>query len=136
MTAITNITPEYVDQRFSTFVEKLAVAMRTLGHSEEAITENCEVLSKRLLARDFKTYGETPLHQLQAGKRVTRFFLKLAVEQRPAQKARRQALLQRYQEEVSRERAINPCATFFSFEAAYAGKLRVNLSEFKRLFYL
>lgn len=130
------ITFEYVDQRFATFVEKLKAAMTSLGHSSEKVAQYAEVLAHRLSTRDYKLYGHTALHHLQSGKRITRFYIKQAIETRPEQLLLREQLRERYCKQVAEARKANPLQHFFSFEAANANALKVPLAPFKKLFYL
>lgn len=136
MAAVTNITTEYVDQRFRTFVEKYGLAMKTLGYDSDHIEDMCGRLSKRLTERDFKTYGDTPLHDLHAGKRITRFYLKQSIRMRPTEVRRREELRQRYNAKVAAAREENPHANFFSFETSYAKLLAEPMAPFKKMFYL
>lgn len=130
------VTMEYVDTRFAQFVSKYEAVLKHLNYAEAEIGSLTENLAARLKARDFKLYGAKPIQFLHSGKRVTRFLLKSAVEYSPAQKARREALRQEYSNKTAEIRSKNPTACFFSFEAAYADKLRVNLRAFRDLFRL
>lgn len=128
------VTMEYVDRRFAQFAAKLEEVMQSLKFDQAKINDYVSNLRKRLAARDFKLYGNRPINYLHSGKRITRFYIKLALETCPSRKAFVARLQDQYQERVAEERRRNPFASFFSFEAAYASKLRVNLTPHRRLF--
>lgn len=130
------VTMEYVDQRYSQFAEKYRAALAFLKFGEKEIADNVKALQHRLATHDFKRYGDKPINYLHAGKRITRFLIKQAVEYSPAARARRERLQAEYHARIAAERVRNPMASFFSFEAAYAGKLKVNLANFRSLFRL
>lgn len=130
------ITLAYVAQRFEHFVQKYKAALEALGYSEVNVTRNCAQLTHRLETHDFKLYGAAPVNYLHGGKRITRFLLKSAIEHRPAETARRDRLHAEYSARLAEIRVNQPFATCFSFEAAYASKLKVRLAPFKKLFFL
>lgn len=130
------VTMEYVDTRFAQFVSKYESVLKHLNYAEAEIGRLTENLAQRLKARDFKLYGTKPIQFLHSGKRVTRFLIKSAVEYSPAQRAKRDALRAQYHAKIAEERRRNPTACFFSFEAAYADKLKVNLRTVRDFFRL
>lgn len=129
-----HVTMEYVDNRFKDFVAKYRQLLEFLAFPDSYIDERVSVLTQRLAARDFKLYGDRPVNFLHAGKRITRAAVKFALEQCPRQKRRRERLHQDYLNKIAEERRFNPHATFFSFEAAYAGRLKVNLGPHRKWF--
>ena len=133
-TSAVRVTHAHVQLRHGQFADAFARALKTLGYSADDACERVAQLRKRLANSDFKLYGTEPVHYLHAGKRVTRALIKFAIQGCPAELRRRDALRQQYNKRVAAERALNPHANFFSFEAAYAGKLRVDLSAYKKLF--
>lgn len=128
------LTFPYVETRFADFVAAYRRAMTAMGHDKHYIDTHSQVLQSRLATRDFKLYGDRPSHLLHAGKRISRFLIKLAIENSPGQKERRARLYEKYQAECAEIRVHQPLATFFSFEAAYALRLKVNLQEHRALF--
>lgn len=130
------VTEDYVKTRFAQFVDKYRTALRLLGYSEELCLAYPKQLEDRLATRGFRTYGARPINILHGGKRLTRFYIKTAIENSPAQKAIVQQLRDEYENKVRAARARNPHESFFSFEAAYASKIRVKLSKHKSLFML
>lgn len=128
------VTLEYVANRFSQFVLKYELAMKTLGYTDAQISDNARMLKVRLASGDFKTYGDKPVHMLHGGKRITRFLIKSAIEFRPAMRERRDRLLKEYLQRAQEIRAKQPHACFFSFESTYARRLREPLKPFKNLF--
>ena len=130
------VTMERVNVRFAQFVEKYRIALKFLNYSEADIGKDTAALERRLAAHDFKLYGSHPVHYLHGGKRITRFLVKQAIEYSPAARARRERLAAEYRARIAQVRVQQPLATFFSFEAAYAAKLRVDLSAFRALFVL
>jgi hypothetical protein len=130
------VTMPYVDARYAQFAEKYRAALAYLKFSEEDIAERVKSLQHRLATHDFKLYGSKPIHYLHAGKRITRFLIKHSIEYSPAARARRERLRAEYHARIEQERLRQPFATFFSFEAAYAGKLKTNLATFRNLFRL
>jgi hypothetical protein len=131
-----HVTMDYVDQRYAQFAEKYRAALAYLKFSEQDIAERVKALQHRLATHDFKRYGDKPIHFLHAGKRITRFLIKHAIEYSPAARARRTQLQADYHARIAQERLRQPLATFFSFEAAYARKLKINLANFRSLFRL
>jgi hypothetical protein len=131
------ITFDSLDVRFEQLVEKYRTALAELGFpAAEATRQSCH-LSKRLAERDYCTRdSRRALVHLHTAKRVTRFYLKLAIQQRPAQKAR----IARAQESYSQRRAeslrANPATPWFSFEASHVGLLYPCLQPFAHLFRL
>lgn len=129
------ITPAHVEVRFATFVAKYAEALTTLKFPAPYIEDSVGNLKRRLTNRDFKRYGTHPVHDLHAGKRITRYLIRLAIENSPAERARRDKLQERYREkcaEIRQQRG--PLTTFFSFEAACAKQLKVALWPYKAMF--
>ena len=131
-----SMTEAYVDQRFAEFVKKYKALLAELKFDAETIAANVANLQRRLAARDFKLYGSRAINLLHAGKRITRFYFKLAFEVCPAEKARRQRLRDEYSARTAEIRETQPYAVFFSFEATYANKLRINFAPLRRKFYL
>lgn len=130
------ITRDYVATRFDQFVAKFRTALETLGYSAEDVGVQANALATRLQTRDFKVYGDQPIHELHAGKRITRALVKFAIVSRPAEKARRARLRDAYAAKCAEVRKTQPHAVFFSFEAARANALKVDLRPFKALFQL
>lgn len=130
------VNKEYVEARFAQFVRKYREVLASLGYGADEIAKNTAMLTERLKKRDFKLYGARPINELHGGKRITRFLIRSAIEFGPAQRARRAALQTQYHEKITEERRRNPCATFFSFEAAYASKLRINFGPMRQMFYI
>lgn len=129
-----HVTMEYVDNRYKDFVAKFRRLLESLSYPASYIDERVNVLSQRLITRDFKRYGDRPINFLHAGKRITRAAIKFALEGSPAEKQRRERLQADYRRKIEEERRFNPHATFFSFEAAYAGKLKVDLRPHRQWF--
>lgn len=125
-----------VEVRFSEFVAKYAAVLRSLQYDEATVAKNVASLTHRLATRDFKLYGERPIHMLHGGKRITRFLIKLAIECCPKEKARREQLRTQYLARAQEIRVRQPNACFFSFESAYADKLKINLANFRDMFRL
>lgn len=130
------VTMPYVDTRFAQFLQKYAEVLKTLQFDDAAVAERIASLKHRLDSRDFKLYGERPIHVLHGGKRITRYLIKTAVEWGPIAKARRERLRAEYCERIAEVRKSQPFACFFSFEAAYSDKLKVNLGAMSHLFRL
>ena len=131
---MTPITMQHVDNRFGEFVAKYAAVLMALKFDLDTINSHVDNLKRRLATRDFKLYGEKPSHYLHAGKRITRFYIKLALETSPAQKAKEERLHAEYCARAAEIRERQPNASFFSFEAAYAGKLKVRLQPYRDFF--
>lgn len=130
------VTPEYVEKRLVEFAEKHRQALVTLGFADKEVEAGCQYLATRFKDRDFKLYGSQPVHLLHAAKRITRFAIKCAIEQCPARKARIARWQADYRDQCAELRKRQPQGLFFSFEAVYAGRLKVNLAGYKQLFRL
>lgn len=128
------VTMAYVDARFTQFVQKYTEALKFLQFDASTVEKNAAALQHRLAAHDFKLYGAHPIHFLHGGKRITRFLIKLAIETCPATRARRERLRREYEQRITEARKSQPAASFFSFEAAYADKLKVKLAPMSHLF--
>ena len=130
------VTHEYVQRRFADFVAKYRQALETLNFAPSAVDADVANLQRRLNANDFKLYGDRPINFLHAGKRITRFYLKLAISTCPQMKARAARLRAEYVLRVAEARKLNSCDRFFSFESVYAGQLKPNLRQHRKLFYI
>lgn len=130
------VTETYVNQRFAEFAKKYKAVLTELKFDADTIAQHVAHLQHRLATRNFKLYGVRPINMLHAGKRITRFYIKLAFEVCPAQKARRQRLHDQYCERIAEIRKTQPFAFFFSFEATYARQLRINFAPLRQKFYL
>lgn len=130
------VTPEYVEKRLVEFAEKHRQALVSLGFADKEVADGCQYLATRFKDRDFKLYGVQPVHLLHAAKRITRFAIKCAIEQCPSRKARIARWQEDYREKCAEVRRRQPLAQFFSFEAVYAKRLKVNLASYKSLFRL
>lgn len=130
------VTIKYVMGRFEKFVVKYEKVLRQFAYDEDYILERVNSLKHRLSARDFKLYGDKPINILHGGKRVTRFLIKSAIEFSPAQKAKVARMRTEYSNACELERKRTGDVLFFSFESAYAKKLKVPLTPFKKLFYI
>lgn len=130
------VTMDYVEKRYKDFVSKYAELLKFLNYPASYIEERVDVLTQRLATRDFKLYGDRPINFLHAGKRITRAAIVFALQGCPAEKARRQRLREDYSRKCEEERRSSPTATFFSFEAAYAQKLKVAMGPHRQWFCL
>lgn len=131
------IDMDYVDKRFAQFVDKYAQVLTAQGHPPEQIGSNVAMLRQRLATRDYHVRdANRPVCHLHAGKRVARFLIKTAIEFSPARKAQIARWREQYGRSCAEARRTQPHITFFSFEAAYAGKLRLQLAPHKAAFRL
>jgi hypothetical protein len=130
------VTIEYVETRFATFLIKYKSVLTGLGYGENEIAERVSSLKARLDQRDFKLYGDRPINILHGGKRITRNLIAGAIKYSPAQMVKVSRLRDDYAAKCAEIRKNQPHATFFSFEAAYANKLRVDLKPHRNLFYI
>jgi hypothetical protein len=128
------VTEEYVNNRFKEFADKYWKLLEFLGYASSNVEEWVTVLSNRLASRDFKQYGTRPINDLHGGKRITRFAIRTAIEHCPSEKQRRERLQQEYNARAAEIRQYQPHASFFSFEAAYADKLKVDMRPHRQWF--
>jgi hypothetical protein len=128
------VTMEYVETRYKDFVSKYRQLLQFLNYPASYIEERATVLTRRLANHDFKRYGDRPINFLHAGKRITRAAIVFALQGCPAEKQRREKLRAEYSRKIEEERRINPCATFFSFETAYARQLKVHFGPHRQWF--
>jgi len=132
----TPLTPEYVEKRFGDFVAKYQQVLTAYGHDKAEVEKNTAMLRDRLTRHDYVLKAERPVCHYHSGKRVTWFLVKQAILYCPAEKARIARLRARYSTQCSEARARNPFATFFSFEAACAKDIRVDLRRHRDAFRL
>lgn len=130
------VTVAHVERRFADFVGKYAKVLEDLGYASTAIEEQVTHLAARLSKRDFRQYGSHPVHALHGGKRITRFYIKLAILRRPAMLERIKRWQAEYRAECAEQRKVNPCLQVFSFEAAYARQLHPSMAPFRQHFLL
>ena len=130
------ITMTYVEQRYVDFVSKYRLILIELKFDADYIAKSVANLQQRLRKFDFKRYGDNPVHFLHAGKRITRTYIRWAIESAPARKARIQQMRKAYADKIEKHRESWPHATFFSFEAAHAAQLRISFSSHRKRFYI
>lgn len=135
------INIDYVEKRFSDFIKKYrsVISNPQYKYSPEQIEKNVEHLQKRLQNRDFKMYGDKPIHLLQAGKRIVKNSIKVAISTNPFRKSIINMWREQYRKDCEDSIKNKPWLSnsgFFSFEAAYSKKLLINFSQHKQLLFL
>ena len=128
---MTKINLAYVDFRFLQFVQKYKQVLEKLIFDKNYIEKYTNLLDKRLKQKDFKVYGDKPVNYLHGGKRITRFYIKCALEECQKYKNYRELLYIEYSNKIKEN---NPNTTFFSFESAYSKQLKINFSDYKEFF--
>lgn len=126
----------YVMARYRDFVEKYQSVLARYNYDPKYIESSVALLSKRLEQRDFKRYGDSDIHYLHAGKRITRNFIRNAIMLAPARKSQITHWRKLYADKCAAMLERQPWLSFFSFEHAYSAKLRINFSQHRRLFYV
>lgn len=132
-------TQEYLNFRISQLVDCLAAVIIDLY--PDASEYDCKIidtLRDRLYARDYvrpNNIDTTRLaYNVKLAKRLTRFYIGLAIKQSPEWKADLAARIQAYDAECARIRKTSPDATFFSFSGSRYGTTKLKLSDYKKYF--
>lgn len=131
------VTFEILEKRVPQLVCSYRAALTELGFDAETVKAWSASLQDQLKARRYHK-GNSPraIEHLVCAKRVTRYLIRCAIENRPAERARRDRLMREYVAKCKEIREKQPLAAFFSFEASYAGRLRVDVKPFAHLFRL
>lgn len=125
-----------VKQRFDFYCERLEDVLEHFGHDKAHIEMDVRRLRDRLQNGFFRITGNQPINLLHGGRRITRHAIKCAIERAPAHLARIERLRGEYGRQCAAERALHPARSFFSFEAAHAKDIAVDLKPHRRFFYL
>ena len=131
---LVKVTPEYVESRKPQLLLGYEKAMCAFGHSAEYIAERLQYMATRFEVKDFKIYGDRPIHLLHAFKRIVRNAISHAIKFSPARKAQEKRLRAQYSEKCAAQQEKAPWLSFFSFEHAHASFLRVSLAPHKAHF--
>lgn len=125
-----------VKLRFDFYCERLREVLEYFGHDKAYIEMDVRRLRDRLQNGFFRITGNQPINLLHGGRRITRHAIKCAIERAPAHLARIERLRDHYGRQCSAERALHPARTFFSFEAAHAKDIAVDLKPHHHFFRL
>jgi len=130
------ISNAYLALRHSHFSSYLATAILLTYPNATRNDFSCvDTLRERLRARDYVGGDEPSLgYHLRLAKRLTKHYIRLAIQASPEWKKDRTDRYNAYIVEVKRQRAIDPSATFFSFEGSKYGKSKLSLKSYKSLF--
>jgi hypothetical protein len=131
------ITFDGLDARFEQLVKKYSAALAALGFPAAEVERQSCHLGTRLAKRDYCTRDSNrAIVHLHTAKRVTRFYLRLAIQQCPAQKARVARAQASYNQRRAEALITNPATPWFSFEASHARLLNPSVRPFAHLFRL
>lgn len=125
-----------VRQRFDFYCDRLRDVLEHFGHDKHYIEQDVRRLRDRLQNGFFRITGNRPINLLHGGRRIARHAIKSAIERAPAHLARVERLRSEYGKQCAAEKALNPAKNFFSFEAAHAGDIAVDLKPHRRFFCL
>lgn len=132
-------TEKYWEFRVSQLVDCLAAAIIELyPHKTNNHCGNIDILRNRLLTRDYVHPAEANTtrlgYHIKLAKRLTRFYIKTAIEHSPAWKTDHERRVTAYNNEKRRLLKINPTTEFFSFQGSKYGSTKLQLKEYAHLF--
>ncbi len=128
------ITEQYIETRISQLKEKIKQANIVVGFDDNY----AEIISQQFVtlcnSPEVKSRDSNPIHTLTRIKRIARNAIRIAIQSNPKRKAQVAFWQNEYSEKCQEMKKIDPAASFFSFETAYAKKLKIEFSHFKTLF--